>query len=461
MKRALVIGGASSGSGKTTFSIGLMNALSKRGFEVAPFKVGPDYIDPMFHRHVTGVSSYNLPVWMVKDEDIQFLYHNRFKTQNFAVIEGVMGYYDGKFTTGFEGSTAHVAELLQVPAIIIFDASSMSLSAAAIVHGFSTFKENSMIKGVVLNNVASDMHYQLLKTGIENFTNVKCYGYLKRDSKIALGSRHLGLLQAEEIEDLDQKIEYITEQIEATIDLEGIIADFVVTAFDDFSKFDENLLKLKLLKDKVLEIGGLNIGIAQDKAFSFYYDENIETLKEIGVNLIPFSPLQDDFIPECDGVYIGGGYPEIFSKEISDNQRFLADLNAKLSRGLPCYAECGGLMFLTNSIEFNDVVYPMVGFFNAKSKMTSKLQRFGMTEVLLENFLGYDISFRAHEFHKSKIDDLDPLVKKYKVSKGSMTWKCGYQNQNTLATYSHHHFYSNINFLELLIDLWGIRKNRI
>lgn len=478
MKNALIIGGASSGSGKTTFSIGLMKALLDRGIDVQPYKVGPDYIDPMFHRHVTRRSSYNLPVWMVPDETIKYLFAKRLEKRSFAVIEGVMGYYDGKMASGIEGSTAYLAQLLDVPALIIFDASSMALSAAAIVHGFSTFVEKSMIKGVVLNNVASEMHYQLLKSGIESHTGVKCYGYLKKDPNIHLGSRHLGLLQAQEIDNLDEKVAYISKQIDMTVDVEGLIKDFNF----DFEAFNQSLEKqtvahslldsqdsrvrslerldesIQDLKSKVVKMGGLKIGIAQDKAFSFYYDENLETLREIGIDLIPFSPLEDKEIPKCDGLYIGGGYPEVFSHEISGNLTMLASIRHHLESGMPCYAECGGLMFLTNSITSGDQPDPMVGFFDAKSEMTTKLQRFGLIEVNLEGLLGQSMTFRAHEFHKSKIEDLSEIQKLYKVSKGTRTWTCGYYKNNTLATYAHHHFYANINFLSLLIDLWGIMK---
>jgi cobyrinic acid a,c-diamide synthase len=487
MQRALVIGGASSGSGKTTFSIGLMNALKKRGVDVAPFKVGPDYIDPMFHRHVTQKNAYNLPVWMLDDCTTAYLFNKRFSKDAFAIVEGVMGYYDGHKTDRFVGSTAHVAEILNIPAVIIFDASSMSLSAAAIVHGFSTFKPNSMVRGVVLNNVASEMHYQMLKHGIECFTDVKCYGYLKKDSRVELGSRHLGLLQAAEIENLDAKVDYISEQIEATVDMEGLIQDFIYVSpqnninplterhstnqqihgmcsqafcpYDYAKQAAEINEALYGIKSRLLALGGLKIGIALDQAFSFYYDENIETLKEIGVELIPFSPMYDTDVPAgCDGLYIGGGYPEIFSEALAENQIFLKALKMALDAGLPCYAECGGLMYLTESIAYEGHTHAAVGFFAAHSEMTDKLQRFGLIDVTLENFMSRRIAFRAHEFHKSLITDHETIEKKYRIQKGARTWSCGYQKNNVLGTYAHQHFYSNLAFLSLLIDLWGINK---
>jgi cobyrinic acid a,c-diamide synthase len=476
MQRALAIGGASSGSGKTTFSIGLMNALIKRGLNVAPFKVGPDYIDPMFHRHVTKEKAYNLPVWMLDDMTTAYLFEKRMRLDSFAVVEGVMGYYDGHKTDSFAGSTAHVAALLNIPAIIIFDASSMSLSAAAIVHGFSTFKENSMIKGVVLNNVASEMHYQMLKQGIEHFTDIKCYGYLKKDSRVELGSRHLGLLQAVEIEDLDAKVNYISEQIEATVDVDAIIDDFVYSppkpdykalyapneGIDDVSyqKTKSQIESmLEALKKRITAMGGLTVGIALDQAFSFYYDENIQTLTELGVTIMPISPMHDSELPTpCDGLYIGGGYPEVFAKELAANAAFRNALKSALDKGMPCYAECGGLMYLTSCITYAEKTYDAVGFFPAKSEMTDKLQRFGLIQVTMENFMSRSLTFRAHEFHKSLITDDEPIEKKYHIEKGSRSWTCGYQKNNTLGTYAHQHFYSNLAFLSLLIDLWGINK---
>ncbi|MBS7527375.1 cobyrinate a,c-diamide synthase [Fusibacter paucivorans] len=495
MQKALAIGGASSGSGKTTFSIGLMNALIKRGIDVAPFKVGPDYIDPMFHRHVTKKKAYNLPVWMLDDMTTAYLFEKRMAAESFAIVEGVMGYYDGHKTDSFAGSTAHVAALLNIPAIIIFDASSMSLSAAAIVHGFSTFKANSMIKGVVLNNVASEMHYQMLKQGIEHFTEIKCYGYLKKDERVKLGSRHLGLLQAEEIDDLDEKVDYISEQIEATVNVDAIIEDFVYespkpdysvlyaseavsqSSFDDASK--ETLtasakqdtecsyrkkkaeidLKLESMKKRIAAMDGLTVGIAMDKSFSFYYDENVETLKELGITLVPISPIKDSEIPDnCDGLYIGGGYPEVFAKELEMNASFRKALKTALGSGMPCYAECGGLMYLTACIDNGKNTYDAVGFFPAKSEMTNKLQRFGLINVTMKDFMSCTLTFRAHEFHKSLITDDEPIDKKYHIVKGSRSWTCGYQKEHTLGTYAHQHFYSNLDFLSLLIDLWGINK---
>jgi len=460
-RRALVIGGASSGSGKTTFSIGLMKALMNKKITVQPFKVGPDYIDPMFHRHVTGKASYNLPAWMVPDEALQYLFHKRFSEDSFAIIEGVMGYYDGHRTDGFEGSTAYIAEALNVPAIIIFNAGSMSLSAAAIVKGFSEFKENSMIKGVVLNNVASEMHYQMLKQGIETFTEIKCYGYLKKNPEIVIGSRHLGLLQAEEIENLDAKVDLISEAIEQTVDLEGILSDFVYSGFPisvpTTSSFD---IQLEQLKDKVRAMGGLKVGIALDASFSFYYDENIKTLEEIGVELVPFSPLKDKALPkDCHGLYIGGGYPEIYAPSLSKNEALLKDIKKALDAGMPCYAECGGLMYLTEDITYNQENYSMVGYFKAHATMTQKLQRFGHIDVHVKSLGGLKhepIDFRAHEFHKSIIEEDIEYDKCYLITKRNRTWTCGFSCNHVIGTYAHNHFYSNIAFLSLLIELWGI-----
>ena len=462
-KRALVIGGASSGSGKTTFSIGLMKALMNKKISVQPFKVGPDYIDPMFHRHVTGKASYNLPAWMVPDEALKYLFHKRLGEDDFAIVEGVMGYYDGHQTDGFEGSTAYIAEALNIPAIIIFNAGSMSLSAAAIVKGFSEFKENSMIKGVVLNNVASEMHYHMLKKGIETFTDVKCYGYLKKNSDIVIGSRHLGLLQAEEIDNLDAKIDLISEQIEETVDLDGILCDFV---YGDIPIEKETIIsfdkQIDDLKDKVTAMGGLKVGIASDASFSFYYDENLKTLEEIGVELIPFSPLKDQFLPKgCQGLYIGGGYPEIYAPHLSENTSLLQDIKKALDDGMPCYAECGGLMYLTEDITYNDGTYNMVGFFNGHSRMTQKLQRFGHVNVHVTSLGGLKhepIDFRAHEFHKSVIDGENISAMCYQITKRKTSWTCGYTSNNVVGTYAHNHFYSNIAFLSLLLELWGIYR---
>ncbi|MBF4694782.1 cobyrinate a,c-diamide synthase [Fusibacter ferrireducens] len=465
MKKGIIIAGASSGSGKTTVSIGLMQAFKNRGLMVQPFKTGPDYIDPMFHRKVLGTSSYNLPLWMVPDETIQYLFNKRNVNADITVVEGVMGYYDGHGVDSFEGSTAYLADLLELPVLLVFNASSMALSAAAIVKGFAAFKTPTRIKGVILNQVNSEHHYGMLKNAIENHTGIKCYGYLPKHNDVVIESRHLGLLQADEILDLSVKVDLIAEQLEKTVDLDAIYSDFeyVEKVYDT----PESVASLLDEIQKTLTLrGSLTLGVAKDQAFSFYYDENMETLEELGVKIEYFSPMQDPYLPErVDALYFGGGYPEVFAAQLSANRTFREQLFLKLEAGMPCYAECGGLMYLTDLIEDLDGwPFEMVGFFDINTLMTKKLQRFGHIHAKLslddrEHFgSSYDISYRAHEFHKSVLVEHQPTTKIIEASKRSKSWACGYFREHTLATYAHNHFYSNLEFLAFLIDLWTVNK---
>lgn len=465
MKKGMVIAGASSGSGKTTLSIGLMKALQKRGLKIQPFKTGPDYIDPMFHRKVLGTSSYNLPLWMVSDDRVKYLFKKRLADADVAVVEGVMGYFDGRSVKSLEGSTAYLAELLDMPVMLVFNASSMSLSAAAIVKGFKEFREPSKIKGVILNQVNSEHHYKMLKEAIESETGIKCYGYFPKNSDIVFESRHLGLLQAEEISDLNQKVDVISSQIEKTVDVDALLEDFIF--LDEMievpTDVEDELIGIKQLLTKR---GSLTLGVARDQAFSFYYDENLETLRELGVKLKFFSPMKDSYLPEqIDAIYLGGGYPEVFAGQLSANKAFREQLYLRLADGLPCYAECGGLMYLTDLIEdLESWPYEMVGFYDVNTLMTTKLQRFGLVDVhfespeQLELERTYAIDYRAHEFHKSIVVEHQPIDKLILTKKGSRKWQCGYFRKHALATYAHNHFYSNLEFLEFLIDLWTCRK---
>ncbi|GAU77349.1 cobyrinate a,c-diamide synthase [Fusibacter sp. 3D3] len=465
MRKGMIIAGASSGSGKTTISIGLMRAFMKRGLVVQPFKTGPDYIDPMFHRKVLGTSSYNLPLWMVSDETIQYLFNKRNENADISIIEGVMGYYDGHSVEGFEGSTAYLADLLDVSALLVFNASSMSLSAAAIVKGFAEFKTPTKIKGVILNQVNSESHYKMLKAAIEKHTPIKCYGYLPNNNAVVIESRHLGLLQADEIADLNSKVDLIAEQLEKTVNLDALYSDFeyVERVYHTPPEVDSLLSEIK----QTLTLrGSLTLGVAKDQAFSFYYDENLETLEGLGIKIKYFSPMYDEYLPErIDALYFGGGYPEVFAAQLSANQTFREQLFLKLEAGMPCYAECGGLMYLTDLIEdLEGWPFEMVGFLDANTLMTKKLQRFGHTHIKLtldaSEKLGkaYEITYRAHEFHKSILVTHQPITRIIEASKGSNTWQCGYFKENTLATYAHNHFYSNLEFLVFLIDLWTVNK---
>lgn len=439
--KGIMIAGTNSGVGKTTISLGIMKALTNRGVNVAPFKVGPDYIDPKFHEFVTGNSSYNLDSYLLDEKKVKYLFHENLKGKDIAIIEGVMGLYDGFGTEKDNASSSHIAKILKVPIMLVVDGRGMSLSLAALISGYKNFDKDIDIKGVIINNVSSEMHYELLKTIVEKENNIPCIGYLPKDLDISLKSRHLGLIPAEEVEELDEKAEKLSKIIEKTIDLDKIL---------EISKMEDIKVKNPINITKEYD---LNIGIFKDKAFNFYYRDNLDLLKKLGITLIPISPLKDEKVPSVDALYIGGGFPEVFKKELEKNKSFRIDLKKQLESGLPCYAECGGLMYLTNLIcDLDNKKSEMVGFIDTDSHMTKRLQRFGYIEI---DFKGININ--AHEFHRSMIDENEKIDYLYDISKkreGKVykKWKCGINKKNTLAGYPHIHFYSNIDFLYYLLD---------
>lgn len=469
----LIIAGISSGSGKTTFTIGLMRALKNRGLYVGAFKAGPDYIDPMFHRLAIEGPSYNLPSWMLPDVTLAELYDKRSKAADISVVEGVMGYYDGHSFESTMGSTAHLADALGQGVILIMDASSMALTAAAIIKGLVDFQSPTQIRGVVFNKIKSVSHYELLKNSVESHTDIKCYGYLKPCDAVQLESRHLGLIQAGEYDDIEHKIEMMAQLVEDTVDVERIIDDFKNSKVQmNRQNARQNQLQITInedilnrLKEKIRVEGGLTVGVALDKAFSFYYDENLATLLEIGVTLVPFSPIEDNALPEgIDALYLGGGYPEVFAEKLALNQIMRESILNKSRCGLPIYAECGGLMYLMSELVSSEGLRSeMVGVFHGVAHMTDRLQHFGHVEAKFEAHKLFgdmevkDIFYRGHEFHHSVIEMIDPACA-IEVAKNKVSWQCGYIENNTLATYVHNHFYSNLEFLEMLIHFFSLNK---
>ncbi len=446
----LVIGGTQSGVGKTTLTLGIMAALRRRGLRVAPYKVGPDYIDPGFHSYVTGVKSRNLDLWLLTEDKITYLFNKNSKNADISIVEGVMGLYDGRGTNN-EASTAHLAKVLNAPVILVIDGSGISSSAAAQVLGYKLYDQEVNLAGVIINRVSGESHYQLLKEAIERDTQVKCFGYLKKTDQIHLKSRHLGLVPGIEVGKLQSQVEKLVGLIEGSVDLDGLIKlaknamPFEVdSAFtSDFANDIIHLKEVINLKHPV------RIGLAYDEAFHFYYQDGLDLLKELGAELIEFSPLRDTKLPQnLDGLYIGGGYPEIFAAQLEKNISLRQAIAKAILDGMPTYAECGGLMYLTSEIKTaENRRYQMVGAVPAESVMTSKLQRFGYVEVELgKNLFNLEGALiPAHEFHYSKIQSVDEesLSYTYNIKKRKRSWLCGVGMNNLLAGYPHLHFYSN------------------
>ena len=425
--KTMIISSNCSGGGKTTFTLGLMKALKNRNYDVQGYKVGPDYIDTGFHTEITEKVSRNLDLHIMGEEGVRASF-SRGKG-DLAVVEGVMGLYDGKGLDE-ECSTYSVSKVLDnSPIILVITPKAQSVTLCAEINGIKNFR-NANIVGVVLNCV-SESFYNLLKPAIEMHCGLKVFGYVPKDDELKLESRHLGLVQSVEVGDLNKKINYLSELIEKYINL-----DEIIESFKDVRKFEDNYHLNKINK---------KIAIAYDEAFRFYYKENLELLEEAG-EVVYFSPLRDKKLPEnIDFLYLGGGYPEVFKEQLSKNTDMLNNIKEALENGLKCYAECAGLMYLTENIDNVN----MVGFFKGNSEMTKRLNRFGYATLVFNN-----IEINCHEFHKSKVNSNENTV--YEVNKTTYTgdkisWNCGYKKKNTLAGYPHIHFFGNIEFIKELL----------
>jgi cobyrinic acid a,c-diamide synthase len=437
--RSIVISSNSSGGGKTTVTLGIMKALMNRGYDVQGYKVGPDYIDPAFHSHVTVKPSRNLDLFLMGEEGVKASFTrgiNDLGEKQLGVIEGVMGLYDGKGITS-EFSTAHVAKTLGLPVVLVISPKAQVATLCAEINGIVKFEDINIV-GVILNNI-SESYFNLLKCSIEANCNIEVFGYLPKDERLNLKSRHLGLVQSGEIEDLDYKISICSELVEENVDLDGLIKCFERSnGYEDKFHVDNQ---------------GMKIAVAMDNSFSFYYRENLELLEELG-EVIYFSPLRDSKLPEdIDFLYIGGGYPEVFAKELSSNKSMLLSIKNALQNGLRCYAECGGLMYLSEDIGGVSTV----GFFNGGSYMTNKLQNFGYAELTAQEGCktrDNDLKINCHEFHKSyvKLNEEKKFTLTKNMYNGNIkNWSCGYIKNNTKALYAHVHFFGNMEFFKSVI----------
>ncbi len=433
--KSIVISSNTSGGGKTTVTLGLMKALSDRGFKVQGYKAGPDYIDAAFHSHVLGTRSRNLDLYFMGEAGVKAAF-NRGRGE-LGVIEGVMGLYDGIGITS-EYSTAHLAKTLDLPVVLVITPQAQSATLSAQIKGLINFEKLNIAR-IILNDI-SEGYYKLLKLSIETHCKLKVFGYLPSSEELKLKSRHLGLVQSSEIEDLDKKIQLCAELLEEHTDI-----NMLLDCFKETHKYEDKFH---------IETKKIRIGVAMDKAFSFYYKENLELLEEAG-EVVCFSPLKDEILPEnIDFLYLGGGYPEVFIEELSKNKPMLLSIKMALENGLACYAECGGLMYLTEAIDD----HPTVGFFKGKAFMSSKLQNFGYAEIQIEkeNFFQENVSkIKCHEFHKSYVEIEEDTI--YKITKTNFDnslkeWKCGYLKNNTIGTYSHIHFFSSLSFIEGILE---------
>ncbi|PWW32079.1 cobyrinic acid a,c-diamide synthase [Cytobacillus oceanisediminis] len=438
MDRRLVIAGTGSGVGKTTLTIGLMSALKSRGLEVQGFKCGPDYIDPSYHTAVTGRPARNLDSWMLREETVRDIYVRGSKGADISIIEGVMGFFDGKNPRTNAGSTAEISMITESPVILVVNCASMARSAAAIVKGFQMLAEGPNIVGVIANKVGSEGHYRIVKTAIEQECSIPVIGYLQRELDIEIPERHLGLIPSIERGELQPFFQQLGELAEKTIDIDEIIklSKANVLQGDSASLFEkENSEK------------SVRIAVAKDAAFNFYYPENLEMLQAAGAELVYFSPLAgEDLPPNVDGLYIGGGFPEEYAHRLSVNMEVKISIKEAVESGLPTLAECGGYMYLTEAITTTEQhEYSMVGIIPGKVKMQPKLAALGYREVTGEpgNFLlAENIQARGHEFHYSTFETNETENHAYS-SKGMRGQKKeGFMKYNLVAGYTHIHFAS-------------------
>ncbi len=430
-----VLAAPQSGSGKTTMTCALLQAFVQRGLKTGAFKCGPDYIDPMFHSKIIGAKSRNLDLFFVGEERLKGLFCKAAADCEISVIEGVMGYYDGLGGTTTRASTWAVTRATQSPALLIIDPKGSSVSAAAQISGFLKFRENSGIRGVLLNR-CSAMTAAMLTPVIENETGLKVYGYLPPMPECALESRHLGLVTAGEIADLKEKMQKLAAQAEKTLMLDEIL---------------RLAQEAPPLEGQLPEIAPLNgappkIAVALDEAFCFYYEENLELLRSYGAQLCFFSPLREERLPEGSAaVYLGGGYPELYAAQLSENHAMGAALRQADAMKMPILAECGGFMALHETMEGADGKdYPLFGVIPGRSFRTHQLGRFGYItlrprrETLLcrENE-----ELRAHEFHYWDSTRPGKAMRAEKPVSGR-SWNAVWSNDHLFAGYPHLYFWS-------------------
>lgn len=437
----LVIAGTSSGVGKTTVMVGLCRALKQRGLKVAVFKTGPDYLDPTYHARAASVSSHTLDGWMMGRQAVLETFISVCEHADIALIEGVMGLFDGASPTSEEGSTAQIAKWLEAPVLLVMDVSGMARTVAAIVHGCATFDPDLRVAGVLCNRVGSRRHLDLLH---EALTTPPLVGGLPKEPSLSFPERHLGLHTATEEAVSETLVNSWAERAAQWLDIEQILS--IASSSPDLRLADS--AKAPSLASTARKI--CRIGYAFDAAFHFYYEDNLRRLRALGAELVPFSPISNRHLPDVDGLYFGGGYPELYAGELAVNTAMKEEIRAFAATGAPVYAECGGLMYLSSSIKtVQGETCPMVNLVPAEVTMRDKLQALGYVEVetTKASILGpAGLRFRGHQFRYSELalvsPDVDCVYSLRSRRSGSLQSE-GYSRNNILASYVHAHWASN------------------
>lgn len=441
--RGLLISGTASGVGKTTVALAIIAGMQRRGLAVQPFKCGPDFLDTGHHTRIAGRTARNLDTWMLSADANRNALRSAARGADVLVAEGMMGLFDGKSGSDEVGSSAEIAKLLQLPVVLVLDASTSARSIAAVVLGFESYDPGLPLAGVILNRVAGECHYEMLREAIASSCNTKVLGWLPHDPTIAIPERHLGLRSAIENNEIEQdaatdKLAALAQkylELDALLELRcGMVMDHVASRTTPLPAAQVSL----------------RVGVACDEAFSFYYEDNLDLLREQGAEIIRFSPLHDRALPRnLDALYLGGGYPEIHAARLSDNSGMLRDIQAFADSGKPIYAECGGMMYLAQTLTTVDgTSFPMSRVLPFSVQMTKELQRFGyVTVTFLEDCLlgPRGSTVRGHSFHCSRILAQERIENAYLAdySLSGQSVAEGFRHNNVLASYIHLHFRAN------------------
>lgn len=450
-----MIAAPKSGSGKTMITCALLQLLKDSGKNVSSYKCGPDYIDPMFHKKVLGVPSQNLDTFFTDEKTTVQLFLDERADGDFAVLEGVMGLYDGLGGIYEQGSSYHLAKVTQTPIILVVDAKGMGKSVLALIAGFLQYDTHHLIKGVLLNRMSKG-YYDIIKPLIEKELSVKVVGYFPEQKDIGLSSRHLGLVMPDELSDIKKQLNETADRLKKTIDMDLFID--IAEAADEIGdsgsadvyneKSIGNCDQNEFSQNKA--INTVNIAVAMDEAFCFYYEDNLRMLEKCGAKLQYFSPLHDTSLPEdCDAMLLGGGYPELYARKLSKNVSMLNAIKKAFIAGMPTVAECGGFMYLHTYIHNQNCVFDMAGALDGECHFKGKLVRFGYIELEEKhsNFLPPDEKIRAHEFHYYDSTDNGTDCIATKPATGRK-YDCVISRDNYWLGFPHIYYPSNPHFAE-------------
>jgi cobyrinic acid a,c-diamide synthase len=433
---ALVVAGTHSGVGKTSITLGLIGALARRGLTVQPFKVGPDFIDPLHHTKAAGRTSRNLDGWMLDPDQNRACFAGAGAEADAAVIEGVMGLFDGSEGGSDRGSTAEMAKLLGLPVVLVIDASAMARSAAALIHGFASFDPELRIAGVILNNVGGEAHAEMIEEAVT--AGPPILGAMPRAADLSVPERHLGLHLPHEAQ--KDHAQQLASLVEDHVDLDSLL---------DVARTERPAPPPAIAAAEP----SVRIGVARDGAFCFYYPDNLELLERAGAELIEFSPIADSLPAGLDGLYVGGGYPELHAAELAANTTARDAIREFAAAGGPIYAECGGLMYLGETLELDDGTYPLCGVLPFSTRMPAPLTLSYVEVATAGGLFGAGRSARGHVFHHSEISG-EPAVDRHhtlRTTRGEESEE-GYGVGNVVAGYAHLHFGSEPDLARAFVD---------